>query len=75
MFRIEEIQTKYFTRDLPKCLKGTERSLTPTPDIITFMHLSIMECNGGLTIVVTEWQHGEKIILTSDHSGLLQTGN
>ena len=47
-------------------LKGTEWSLTPTPDIITFMHLSIKECNGGLTIVVTERQHGEKIILTSE---------
>ena len=49
--------------------------MTPTPDLITFMHLSVMEYNGGLTIVVTEWQHGEKIILTSELCGLLQTGN
>ena len=49
--------------------------MTPTPDIITFMHLSIMEYNGGLTIVVTEWQHGEKIILTSELCELLLTGN
>ena len=47
-------------------IKGTEWSLTPTPDLITFMHLSIMEYNGGLTIVVTERQHGEKIKLTSE---------
>ena len=39
------------------------------------MHLSIMKYNGGLTIEVTEWQHGEKIILTSDLCGLLEAGN
>ena len=56
-------------------LKGTEWSLTPTHDIITFMHLSIMECNGRLTIVVSEWKHGEKIILTSELCVLRQIGN
>ena len=56
----------FFFSLMENLFKGTEWSLTPMPDIITFMHLSIKECNGGLTIVVTERQHGEKIILTSE---------
>ena len=41
----------------PFCSKGNGLAFDLSPDVIMFMHLSIVECNGGLTFVVTERQN------------------